>query len=381
MKFCNAGSVGHFILRRIFPGFLIVLLASCRLVITTDGTGHIVSASGSSDCNLETCVIPVTGPLRESFTAVPAEGYRFVRWEGICSRAPTQTCNVSIAPLPQEYSEYDGDVELSAVFESSSSKRAWYRDRDKDNYGAPNKSKMAFEQPPGFVINKDDCNDSKRKDHPWARERNDGRDNNCNNKIDEGFVDIEFYVDRDGDGFGDPAISRLERKKPEGYVRNKLDCNDLSALDNPEAEERIDNRDNDCDGSVDEGADRYYRDVDGDGFGRLEDAIESLEPVDGYVQNTEDCDDGNSSIFPGAPEEFDSVDNNCDGAIDEGFVERSYYRDIDGDGYGDESNTVRDVSRPDGYVTNSTDNCVDISNPSQADIDEDGIGKPMTYLN
>jgi uncharacterized protein YkwD len=374
MKFLKDCSFRRSQLKRALLVLPIVFLASCRLVITTDGSGHIESASGSTGCNLESCVIPITGPLVETFTAVAAEGYRFVRWEGICSRAPTKVCKVSIAPLPQEYSEYDGDVGLSAVFESSLSKRAWYRDRDQDNYGSTNRTKMAFERPQGFVINKDDCNDSKRKVHPFAKEQDDGLDNNCNGKIDEGFVDIRFYADRDGDGFGDPAISILERDKPQGYVRNKLDCNDLSAEDNPEAEETIDSRDNDCDGSVDEGTDRYYRDVDGDGFGRLTGAMDSLGPVDGYVQNADDCDDDNGGIFPGAREEFDSVDNDCDGSVDEGFVERSYYRDVDGDGRGDGSHSVRDTSAPEGYVTNSSDNCIDISNPSQADIDNDGIG-------
>ncbi len=29
-----------------------------------------------------------------------------------------------------------------------------------------------------------------------------------------------------------------------------------------------------------------------------------------------DCDDTNASVFPGAPEQCDSLDNNCDGDID-----------------------------------------------------------------
>jgi hypothetical protein len=35
---------------------------------------------------------------------------------------------------------------------------------------------------------------------------------------------------------------------------------------------------------------------------------------------------------------------------------------------------VVDVVAPDGYVANSTDNCIAIGNPSQSDRDEDGIG-------
>ncbi|MDP6943386.1 MAG: putative metal-binding motif-containing protein, partial [Myxococcota bacterium] len=43
---------------------------------------------------------------------------------------------------------------------------------------------------------------------------------------------------------------------------------------------------------------------------------------DGFVQNgegIEDCDDSNASIFPGAEEQQNEQDDDCDGAIDEGF--------------------------------------------------------------
>ena len=352
----------------------VILLSSCRLVITTDETGRIVSASGSYDCNSSSCPITITEDFYETFTAVPADGFRFVSWDGMCVRSPTPVCDLKLVPLAEEFMEYDGDVGLSAVFESSSVRRIWYRDQDGDFYGTSLSTKMGFEQPEGFVINDADCDDSDSEVHPWIKERKDGRDTNCNGRVDEGYVDVRFYLDSDGDGFGDALDSVVARRRPAGYVRNKLDCNDSNAQDNPNAPEVFDNRDNNCDGNVDEGGSEYFRDVDGDGFGVRAGSIESLEPVDGYVQNFDDCDDGNSSIFPGAHEEFDSVDNDCDGAIDEGFTVRNYYRDADGDGFGDRFDYVEDISAPDGYVTNSSDNCVDIRNPTQSDVDRDGIG-------
>jgi hypothetical protein len=41
-----------------------------------------------------------------------------------------------LAPLTEEFSEFDGDLEMGAVFEPTTTEKAWYRDRDKDSYGA-----------------------------------------------------------------------------------------------------------------------------------------------------------------------------------------------------------------------------------------------------
>ncbi|MCP5203109.1 MAG: thrombospondin type 3 repeat-containing protein [Pseudomonadales bacterium] len=374
MRLNTAGIFLQQYARRLSLILVSLLLASCRLVIVTDETGHIVSASGASDCNQASCVIPIDELYSETFTAVPADGYRFLKWKGVCSITVTQACSVKLAPLTEQFAEFDGDVQLSAVFEPTTTMRAWYRDRDGDLYGAANKSTMAFEQPEGFVGNDKDCDDGDAGIYPRAEELADGLDNNCNGRIDEGLVESRFFRDRDGDGYGDPATSRMELRRPTGYVANKLDCDDSRATDNPAAQEVVDGRDNDCDGSIDEGSQRLYPDVDGDGFGANRGAIQSLVPVSGYVADNTDCDDNNSSIFPGAREQFDSVDNNCDGSIDEGFTSREYYRDADGDGFGDPADSIVDVEMPPGYVTNKTDNCVSIRNPDQADIDRDGIG-------
>lgn len=95
---------------------------------------------------------------------------------------------------------------------------------------------------------------------------------------------------------------------------------------------------------------KWYADVDGDGYGNPLDTIWSCDSLSGYVLNDRDCDDNNPTVYEGAPEICDGLDNNCDGDIDEGL-------DIDGDG-----------------ITDCQDNCPGIFNPDQADEDCDGVG-------
>ena len=78
--------------------------------------------------------------------------------------------------------------------------------------------------------------------------------------------------------------------------------------------------DDDCDGAIDEDVGNvYYRDADADGYGTVQDAIRACAPPDGYVEDDADCFDNNAAINPGAAEISDGVDNNCDGAADEGL--------------------------------------------------------------
>jgi hypothetical protein len=50
----------------------------------------------------------------------------------------------------------------------------------------------------------------------------------------------------------------------------------------------------------------------------------NCELPSGFVLDLSDCDDTDASVFPGAVETCNNVDDNCDGTIDEGLVEECY---------------------------------------------------------
>ncbi len=76
---------------------------------------------------------------------------------------------------------------------------------------------------------------------------------------------------------------------------------------------------------------------------------------DGFLVSEGDCNDGDDSIYPGAPELCDGVDNNCNGTIDENFIINEYWLDTDEDGFGNPDISTFSCFTPDGYVAISGD--------------------------
>ncbi|MBP9882029.1 MAG: fibronectin type III domain-containing protein [Chitinophagales bacterium] len=99
-----------------------------------------------------------------------------------------------------------------------------------------------------------------------------------------------------------------------------------------------------------------YPDADGDGYG---DAIAPLLtigclPPAGYVFDNDDCNDNNPTI-PNSCDGINGLDDNCDGVVDNGAGNITYYADLDHDSYGDPENQIKECTAPADYVSNSGD--------------------------
>ena len=135
------------------------------------------------------------------------------------------------------------------------------------------------------------------------------------------------------------------------------DCNDNDADINPDAPEVCDGVDNNCDEAIDEGVTTtFYNDQDRDGYGDPDMPIEGCEVQVGQSENADDCDDDEDNAFPGNDEIcLDSIDNDCDGDVDEDSAvdATTWYADSDGDGFG-EDGTARQACAPgDGWAADA----------------------------
>lgn len=129
---------------------------------------------------------------------------------------------------------------------------------------------------------------------------------------------------------------------------------------------------------------QLYWDTDGDSYGYSPFfPLSCIVTMPGRVLNNDDCDDADSAIFPGAAENEDGVDNDCDLSVDEGtnafdddgdgLTEYDgdcddtdatvtfgpvWYRDRDEDGHGDAALSATTCTAPAGYVA-ANDDCND----------------------
>jgi hypothetical protein len=81
----------------------------------------------------------------------------------------------------------------------------------------------------------------------------------------------------------------------------------------------------------------FYLDGDSDGVGRADFSQLGCKdaPPMAFVATMGDCDDYRKTVYPGAKELCNMIDDNCDGQIDENAVPVELWPDADGDGYYD----------------------------------------------
>ena len=310
----------------------------------------------------------------------------------------------------------------------------YYADNDSDGYGAGIATNSCSDLGAGYVTDNTDCDDANASVSPVGIEVcGNGIDENCDGSDEScavfGCTDnnacnynsaatdedgsctypAESYLtcagdcinDADGDGVCD-EIEVLGCTDINACNYNALATEENGSCIQP-LEEVCNLLDDDCDGEVDEFVQfTYYNDLDGDGFGNLDDVNFACSTPAGYVNNSEDCDDSqityldsdgdgfgtaewvacgsldntdcddsNNQVYPSNSEVCNQVDDNCNTQVDEG-VQNVYYLDSDGDGFGWMSNVVLACEAPAGYVSNG-DDCNDNLLTYQ-DLDGDGFG-------
>ncbi len=345
-----------------------------------DGDGDAKSGFGGTDCNDEDAGIfpgaaevcdgldqDCDGAIDEDassywFLDADADGYGdSARALAGCLGAPgyvnnADDCddeNALVNPIALD--ECDGkDNDCDGETDEGATTYPWYRDADDDGHGDSADFISSCYEPAGYAESWRDCDDTNAAVNPDAPELCDGLDNDCDGDVDPTTsADAGlWYSDADADGYGDPGSVQANCAQPTDTVASGDDCDDTTAAVSPDADESCNGVDDDCDGDTDEAdatdALTWYTDADVDGYGDPATADLSCEGAADQVADDTDCDDANPAVSPAAAESCNTIDDDCDGDIDEAGAlgETAWTSDGDGDGYGDDATAVTQCDAP-----------------------------------
>lgn len=179
----------------------------------------------------------------------------------------------------------EGGTDCNDRDETQGGPTIWYPDDDGDNHGSSLLPPVKACEAPSlnYASNADDCDDNDPSVHPGVAElRCDGRDDNCNGKVDEGFdvgagcttalgcrgvtacsngngvcneteAPIPYYMDVDGDGKAGVEVDRTCGTIPPNTSTELADCDESSRFRAQGFPEVCDRIDNDCSDVADDG--------------------------------------------------------------------------------------------------------------------------------
>jgi hypothetical protein len=259
----------------------------------------------------------------------------------------------------------------------------FYLDQDGDDWGAGASKCQCGPVGQYTAENFGDCDDQNPKVNPGQKENcATAHDDNCNGSDNDQDAAncVPFYLDQDGDGFGNNMFKCMCQGIGKYTAAVPGDCDDNNVLLNPGQNEICDNFiDDDCDGDQNdpnaEGCKDYFFDADKDGFGLSEDALCLCIPFGNYTAIWDgDCADNAWSANPKGLEVCgDGLDNDCDGSQNDEDAAAcvNFYADADGDGYGNPVDSKCLCSGFGKYTTKQLADCNDMVpsvNPGAGEI-------------
>jgi hypothetical protein len=215
---------------------------------------------------------PICAGTSVTFTATPTNGGATPTYAWFINATPAGTNSatftttalangdvVSVQMTSNTVCPSPATVTSNTISYTVTAPPTWYQDVDFDGY-TTGLTQVSCTQPTGYRLGTAlvslvliDCNDNNDDINPGQEEFCNGIDDDCDTFIDEGLLNLTYYRDQDGDGFGNPSISQVGCSQPVGFVLNNTDCNDSNANVYPGFTEACNGIDDDCDTVIDEG--------------------------------------------------------------------------------------------------------------------------------